>query len=94
MIILSNSIAPFSQIPTVQEPVNTLYGKRREQAIGEGKHMSSDLEFAWGNAWSFSDKHRPNRADYIGKVTKGNREYLFYKDANNQYWYESRTIKN
>lgn len=58
--------------------------------------MHSDLEFAWENAWSFSDKNRPSGANYIGTITKGDREYLFYKDMSNKYWYESRNkrIKN
>jgi hypothetical protein len=56
--------------------------------------MTSDLEYAWENAWSFSEKNRPRRSDYIGSLAKEGVEYLFYKDANNQYWYESRRIKN
>jgi len=58
--------------------------------------MSSELELAWENAHSFSRKLPPNGARYIGTVNDGNREYLFYKDTSNQYWYKSsnKRIKN
>lgn len=58
--------------------------------------MSSELEIAWKNAHSFSGKLPPNGASYIGTVNAVNREYLFYKDTSNQYWYKSsnKRIKN
>ena len=58
--------------------------------------MSSELEMAWERAYSFSGKVPPNNARYIGMIPKGDREYLFYKDTSNNYWYESRNkrIKN
>lgn len=58
--------------------------------------MFSELEKAWEYAYSFSGKTPPNDARYIGMITKGDREYLFYKDFTNNYWYESRNkrIKN
>jgi len=52
--------------------------------------MSSDLEMAWEYAYSFSGKTPPNGARYIGTITKGEKEYLFYKDTSSKYWYESR----
>lgn len=52
--------------------------------------MPSELEMAWEYAYSFSGKTQPNGARYIGMITKGDREYLFYKDTSNKYWYESR----
>lgn len=58
--------------------------------------MTIEIEKAWEYAYSFSGKTVPNGAKYIGIITKGDREYLFYKDGNNNYWYESRIkrIKN
>ena len=59
--------------------------------------MISDLQLAWDNACSFGDKNKPSDIRYIGKIIKefvrGEREFLLYKDTNNQYWYESRWIK-
>lgn len=54
----------------------------------------TELEVAWINAVSFTEKKRPTEAKYIGMIcktyVKGIREYLFYKDIKNTYWYESR----
>lgn len=54
----------------------------------------TELEYAWKNARSFTVKDRPTDLKYIGKVSKsferGIREFLFFKDASNQTWYESR----
>jgi hypothetical protein len=59
--------------------------------------MSDELERAWNNASSFGDKNRPRDLKYIGKIIRkfkgGDKEFLFYKDTDNQFWYESRSIK-
>ncbi|MBQ8038262.1 MAG: hypothetical protein IJ274_00055 [Lachnospiraceae bacterium] len=28
--------------------------------------------------------------DYLGTITRSGRDYLFYKDRNGEYWYDSR----
>ncbi len=54
----------------------------------------TELENAWENAMSFTKKGKPTDLKYIGTVNRafrrGIREFLFYKDTNNQFWYESR----
>jgi hypothetical protein len=56
--------------------------------------MKTNLEIAWENAYSFGDRNRPREMQFIGKIFKtfaGRvKEFLFYIDTNNQYWYESR----
>lgn len=57
-----------------------------------------EFEVAWNDAYSnansFTEKSRPTDMKYIGTVKKpfrqGIREFLFYRDTKNQYWYESR----
>lgn len=54
----------------------------------------TEIEKAWSNAYSFTEKNRPDDMEYIGKVTKyfkqGNKDFLLYKDAHGEYWYESK----
>lgn len=56
-----------------------------------------ELETAWANAYSFTEKNRPDDMKYIGKITKtfkaGRKDFLFYKDKSGNYWYESRNAE-
>ncbi len=45
----------------------------------------TELEEAWGKAWSCSE--RPPGV-YIGSITKGDRTYFFYK-TEQEYYYET-----
>jgi hypothetical protein len=53
----------------------------------------NELDIAWNNATSFTEKDKPEELKYIGSITRGhtnvNVRYLFYKDIHNQYWYKS-----
>lgn len=49
----------------------------------------TELEMAWKEARSFVEKYPPNEAEYIGTITKGNTNFLFYKEKSGTYWYKS-----
>lgn len=46
---------------------------------------STELELAWGIAWSCSGSPP---GDYIGNVCKGGRRYYFYRQGK-EYYYEN-----
>jgi hypothetical protein len=53
--------------------------------------MDSELELAWKNAWSRQPQNPdPSELRYIGTITRGTREYIFYKDKQGNYWYDSK----
>lgn len=54
--------------------------------------IQDELDLAWEKAWSRQPQN-PNDLSYIGMVVKGSREYLFYKDKQGNYWYDSRPIE-
>lgn len=54
--------------------------------------MDNELGIAWGNAWSRQPQNPdPSELNYIGVITKGTREFMFYKDKAGNYWYDSKT---
>ena len=48
---------------------------------------NNELQTAWNNAYSLRSDEQ--KGSYIGTITKGNREYAFYKTASGTYQYES-----
>lgn len=50
---------------------------------------NSELQTAWNNAYSLRNDER--KGAYIGTITKGTREYAFYKTNSGTYQYESHT---
>lgn len=53
--------------------------------MSEPKELTTELEEALGNAWSYDGKP-PGK--YIGSVVQGGRKYYFYKDGK-EYYYEN-----
>ena len=50
----------------------------------------SVLEEAWKNAHSLRAEMEFAGLEYIGTITRGGRDYLFYKDLKGEYWYDSK----
>lgn len=50
--------------------------------------METELKKAWEEAYSL----RGGETDlvYIGMVTKSGRDFLFYRDREGNYWYDSK----
>lgn len=54
--------------------------------------ISEELEIAWENAWSIEPR-RPSELEYIGVISKNGTMYIFYKDKDGGYWYNSKKEK-
>lgn len=50
--------------------------------------METELEKAWEEAYSL--RGGETRLEYIGTITKNRRDYLFYRDPEGNYWYDSK----
>lgn len=48
-----------------------------------------ELERAYQNAWSFPALEPPNQARYIGFQKYPTGRYLYWKDAEGNYWYDT-----
>lgn len=48
-----------------------------------------ELETAHENAWSFPDLYPPNNARYIGYRRHPTGRYLYWKDSDGKYWYDT-----
>lgn len=48
-----------------------------------------ELEQACEKAWSFPDLHPPNNARYIGYQRHPTGRYLYWKDSDGKYWYDT-----
>lgn len=53
--------------------------------------MQRELQIAWENARSIesSEIHR-SQMQKIGAVQKEDRQYIFFKDTQGRYWYETQ----
>lgn len=49
-----------------------------------------ELQTAWEQAWSIPAYMDTAGMIYIGKITRNNREYLFWRDLKGEYWYDSK----
>lgn len=48
-----------------------------------------ELERAYRKAWSFPDMQPPNCAHYIGYRMHQTGKYLYWKDSEGNYWYDT-----
>lgn len=48
-----------------------------------------ELEQAHRKAWSFPDIQPPNNAQYIGYRMHKTEKYLYWKDSEGNYWYDT-----
>ena len=56
----------------------------------EKTRYSKELQRARENARSIPSGRESEKGEYIGNIQKGSRVYLFYRQSENEYWYEVR----
>lgn len=61
--------------------------KIRSDATGN-REMETELTKAWEEA--FSLRGEAGNMEYIGTITKSGTDYIFYKDSDGAYWYDSK----
>ena len=55
--------------------------------------MEDELRKAAGEARTFPGLTPPNKAEYIGALSKNGDTYYYYKDENGTYWFDTESLR-
>ena len=51
--------------------------------------MQEEIKAAWSQARSIESKSEWSQVEKIGAVECGQKQFVFYKDENGEYWYKT-----